>query len=632
MASSLFGIGISGLNAAQASLLTTSHNISNVNTPGYSRQVVVQGTNMPHFTGAGFFGQGTHIETVKRQYSNFLEVQLRDTQAATSELQRYHSQISRIDSILADTDAGLSSAIDNFFAGVQEVASDPGGAAARQSMLSSGNALVSRFQILNKQLNDARTDVNSQINANVDGINSIAARIADLNDKIIVVAAQGGGNQPPNDLLDQRDTLVRELNTLVRANVVQQSDGSYNVFIGNGQALVVRSDAYRLSAIQDPASPSDRQIALDTGTAIVRLRAEDIVGGELGGLFAYRDQTLNEAQNSLGRIAMVLAQNFNEQHTLGQDLNGAMGQNYFAVGTPTVIANANNSVGSSATATVADYSLLTTSDYRLRYDGANYHITRLPQNTTQTFAALPQTIDGVTFGAAGVSAGDSFLIQPTRAGATAFDTLISDAANIAAAAPVRTSATLANAGTGTIDAGEVNGLPLTGDNYVVEFSAGAPMTYTVTNTTTAAVVVAATNYAPGADITFDNITVAVSGNPADGDTFTVGPNTNGTGDNRNAKLLAALQTENVLGGMTIQGAYAQLVSDIGNKTREVEINAEAQASLLSETEAARESVSGVNLDEEAANLLKYQQAYQASSKVIAIAGSLFDSILALMND
>lgn len=630
MASSLFGIGISGLNNAQSGLLTTSHNISNVNTPGYSRQVVVQATNLPQYTGAGFFGSGAHIETVKRQYNNYLEVQLRETQSAASEMQRYNSQVSRIDELLADTTSGLSSAIDDFFKGVQEVASQPGGAASRQSMLSAANALVARFQLLNKQLNDSRTDVNSQISANVETINSIASRIAQLNDKIITVGSQGGGTQPPNDLLDQRDALVRDLNKLVSANVVEQSDGSYNVFIGNGQALVVRNDAYRLAVAQDPASPADKQLALDTGTAIVRLRSQDIVGGELGGLFAYRDETLNTAQNALGRIAMVMAENFNAQHNLGQDLDGAMGGDFFNLGTPQVIPNANNSVGSSATATIADYSALTVNDYRLRYDGTNYQITRLPENTSQTFATLPQTVDGVTFTAASMVAGDSFLIQPTRNGANALSVLITDTRDIAAAAPIRTSAALANAGTGTINAGQVNGSPLTGDNYAITFTAGAPMTYTVTNTTTATVVVAATTYTPGADITFDNITVAVSGNPAGSDTFTIGPNTNGSGDNRNALLLAGVQTEDVLGGMTLQGAYAQLVSTIGNKTREVQINGEAQASLLKETEAARESVSGVNLDEEAANLIRYQQAYQASSQVISIAGSMFDSILEIM--
>ncbi|HKO88547.1 MAG TPA: flagellar hook-associated protein FlgK [Burkholderiales bacterium] len=630
MASSLFGIGISGLNNAQASLLTTSHNISNVNTPGYSRQVVVQATNTPQYTGAGFFGSGAHIETVQRQYNNFLEVQARETQSATSELQRYGRQISRIDELFADTTSGLSSAIDDFFKGVQEVAAQPAGAASRQSMLSAANALVARFQLLNKQLNDSRTDVNSQITANVDTINSIASRIAELNDKIIVVSAQGGGSQPPNDLLDQRDVLVRDLNKLVKANVVQQSDGSYNVFIGNGQGLVVRNDAYRLAVVEDPASPADKQLALNTGTALVRLRSQDIVGGELGGLFSYRDETLNTTQNALGRIAMVMAENFNAQHNLGQTLTGAMGGDFFGLATPQVIPNANNAVGGTATATITDYSALTSSDYRLRYDGSNYQITRLPENTTQSFATMPQTVDGVTFTAAGLTAGDSFLIQPTRDGANALNVLVTDTSDIAAASPIRSNASLSNAGTGTISAGQVNGLPLTGNNYSISFAAGAPMTYTVTNTTTAAVVVAATAYTPGADITFDNITVAVSGNPAAGDSFTIGPNTNGSGDNRNALALAGLQTEDVLGGMTLQGAYAQLISTIGNKTREVQINGEAQGSLLKETEAARESVSGVNLDEEAANLIRYQQAYQAASQVISIAGSMFDSILEIM--
>ncbi|HEY9397688.1 MAG TPA: flagellar hook-associated protein FlgK [Burkholderiales bacterium] len=627
MASSLFGVGITGLNSAQAGLLTTSHNISNVNTPGFSRQTVVQGTNNPQYTGVGFFGAGSNIQTIQRQYDQFLEVQARETQASASHLQRYATQIGRIDQLLGDVDAGLSSAIDSFFEGVHAVASHPADPAARQSMLSASGALVARFKSLDTQLTAARQDVNSQLQANVSAINSIAARIGELNERIATYSAQGNGVQQPNDLLDQRDTLVRDLNKLVRANVVEQDDGSYNVFIGSGQALVVRERANSLSVVDDLESLRDKQIALNIGNTQMRLRAGDLEGGELGGLLAYRDQTLNEAHNALGRMAMVLASEFNAQHNLGQDLNGAMGADYYAVGQPTWYGNSNNSATASINVTVADHGDLTTSDYRLRYDGSNYTLTRLPQNTSQTFApaAMPVTVDGIQITVNAMNAGDSFLIQPTRNGANALAVLIHDTNAIAAASPIRTAASLNNAGNATISAGSV-AAGFTAGTYNITFGGGGT-TYTIDTAppTTGA-------YTSGQAITFNGIEIAITGTPVDGDTFTVGPNTNGDSDNRNALALAGIQTRNVLAGdtATLQGGYAQLVASIGNKTREVQVTADAQAGMLRETLAARESISGVNLDEEAANLLRYQQAYQASGKVIAIAGTLFDSILEIM--
>ncbi len=642
MASSLFGIGISGLNSAQAGLLTTSHNISNVNTAGYSRQTVVQGTNPAQYTGVGFFGTGSNVQTIQRQYNAFLEVQARETQASASHLQRYATQISRIDQLLGDVDAGLSSSIDEFFKGVHEVAAYPADPAARQSMLSGSGALVARFQALDKQLVDARRDVNSQLESNVAAINSIATRIAQLNERIAITSSQGNGVQQPNDLLDQRDTMVRELNTLIRANVVEQDDGSYNVFIGSGQALVVREQANSLSLVDGLEYATDKQIVLNAGGSQVRLRSSDLPGGELGGLLEYRDRTLNEAHNALGRIAMTLAAEFNAQHTLGQDLNGAMGKAYFGQGAPVVYPSVNNAAGSAIAVSVADYGQLTTSDYRLTYDGTNYTLTRLPQNTSQTLAVgapLPSTVtgvDGLNITVNAMSAGDSFLIQPTRDGATALSLLITDTNAIAAAAPIRTAASLNNIGNATIGAGAVSaGFSAPVANYEIRFTVAAGVTtYEVFNTTTSTSVSTGNAYTSGAQISLAGlgIDVSVSGVPADGDTFTIGPNTNGAGDNRNALALAAIQTTNVMAGdtATLQGGYAQLVAGIGNKARELQITAEAQTSLLKETLTARESISGVNLDEEAANLLRYQQAYQASGKVIAIAGSLFDSILEIM--
>lgn len=630
MASSLFGIGISGLNTAQAGLLTTSHNISNVHTPGFSRQAIVQGSNNPQYTGVGFFGNGAHVQTVKREYNAFLEVQARETQASASHLQRYASQIGRIDQLLGDVESGLSAAFDNFFEGVNAVASYPRDPAARQSMLSGGNALVSRFKVLETQLSDARKDVNSQLQAGVTEINSIASRIAELNDRIAVYSAQGTGSQLPNDLLDQRDTLVRDLNKLIGANVVEQSDGSYNVFIGNGQALVVRNRANSLSVVDDPQVLGDKQIMLNSGGVQMRLSAAQLTGGELGGLLEFRDQTLNTAHNALGRIALNLAEAFNQQHRLGQDLNGLPGGDYFTVGAPRI--HPDDGAVSVALSNVAD---LTTSDYRLSYDGTDYTLTRLPENVSMTITA--EVTSGTEVAGHGITiiidplnpmaAGDSYIIQPTRGGAAGLAMAIHDPQAIAAASPIRTAAALDNAGSATISTGNVlPGYTPSGATHTITFGeVGGVMHYSIDGDTPV-------QYVSGQAIEFNNIEFTLSGVPAEGDVFTIEPNTGGQTDNRNAILLAALQTRDLMAGgtATLQGGYAQLVADIGNKTRELQVTGDAQAAMLKETMAARESVSGVNLDEEAANLMRYQQAYQASGKVIAIAGSLFDSILDIM--
>ncbi|MFO7189957.1 MAG: flagellar hook-associated protein FlgK [Pseudomonadota bacterium] len=637
MASSLFGIGISGLNSAQAGLITTGHNIANVNTPGYSRQVVVQGTNAPFYTGAGYFGTGVHVQTVKREYDAFLEIQARQTQAAASHLERYATQIGRLDQLLADLDGGLSKAFDEFFESINEVAAYPRDAAARQSMLSASNALVARFQALEAELVAARRDVNSQLEINVANINSIANRIAELNARIALHRAHGNGLQEPNDLLDQRDTLVRELNKLIGAKVVEQDDGSYNVFIGNGQALVVRDRANRLVLQDDPAVPGDKQIALDANGLRVPLTAAQLTGGEVGGLLEFRDQTLNVAHNALGRIAMTLAAEFNAQHALGLDLNGQPGGQFFALAQPLVHASILNGGNAQLQVTVSDYGALTASDYRLTYDGTQYHLTRLPENTTQSFAALPVDVDGLRIEVAGgtMAPGDSFVIQPTRAGAAQLAALVHDTQAIAAAAPIKTAAALDNTGNATISAGRVDaGYTHSNTTYVITFAvSGGTTTYTVDTVPTSGGLGTGT-YTSGATIDFLDdlgIHVEITGVPADGDSFTVSPN-DGTADNRNALALAALQTKNVMAGgtATLQGGYAQLVSAVGNKTREVQVTSEAQNLLLKDTLAARESVAGVNLDEEAANLIRYQQAYQAAGKVIAVAGTLFDSILEIL--
>jgi flagellar hook-associated protein 1 FlgK len=629
---STLAIGISGLTAANIGLATTSHNIANASTAGYNRQVLVQGTNLPVLTGAGFIGQGTHVETVRRVYDQFLSRQVLSAQAGASEMDRYLSQIRQIDNLLADASSGVSPALSAFFAGVQDVAAYPTSIPARQTMLSASESLVARFQALDQRLSEIRDGVNSQVMSEVTLINSYSGQIAELNQAILVSRA-GGLGQEPNDLLDQRDQLIAELNKSVRVSTVEQSDGSINVFIGNGQPLVVGNQRYTLKAVAAAEDPQRIVVGMDTGGGNVNeLPESQIVGGTLGGLVAFRRDSLDNAQNALGRVAIALAQNVNEQHRLGMDLTGALGGDYFSVAAPVPVPNDDNAgnavIDASFSATAA--SDLTTSDYRLSYSAGVYTLTRLSDNTSWTggTAAAVATIAAqgfdLTLNAGAPVDGDSFLIQPTRTGAQSIAVAISDPRAIAAAAPIRTSAALANTGTGSISAGVVMDAtdPALLTSTTINFVAGG---YQING---AGPVLP---YTSGSNIDLNGWRVVVSGSPAAGDAFTIQQNSAGVADNRNAMLLAALQTASTMAGGTAgyQSAYSQIVSEVGNKTRQVETIGQAETNLVTQATAEREQLSGVNLDEEAANLLRYQQAYQASAKVIQIAGKVFDELLSM---
>lgn len=633
---STLSIGVTGLTAASIGLTTASHNIANASTPGYNRQTIVQGTNFSVLTGAGFIGQGTHVETVKRVYSQFLSDQVLSAQTSAAEMSTYEQHISQIDNMLGDSSSGLSSALSSFFTGAQQVASNPASIPSRQSMLSAAQSLVARFGSLDQRLSELRNGVNDEIAAEVSNVSSYASQIADLNQRILY-AESSSQDQQPNDLLDQRDQLISQLNQSVRVSTVKQSDGTVNVFFGNGQPLVVGTDAYSLSAVASTDDPTRIVVAIRTpGGTSIQVPESQVAGGTLGGLIGFRTGTLDEAQNALGRIAVALTQTFNDQHRLGQDLAGTLGGDFFSVAGPNVIANTANTGTGLPTATVTDVNQLTTSDYRLLYDGTNYVVTRLADNTVvSSTATLPITVDGVTIGVGtwAPNANDSIQIQPTRAGAGSIAVVLADARNIAAAAPIRTAAALTNTGTGAITAGSVDTTtqpPLNANlqqPITITFS-NPPTTYTVTGTGAPA---GAQPYSAGSNISINGWTMQISGAPAAGDIFTVSSNVGGTADNRNAVLLAGLQTANTMVGSTTSylGAYTQIVSDIGTTTRQVKTIGQAQQTLADQATAQMQSMSGVNLDEEAANLIRYQQAYQASAKVIEISSKVFDSILAL---
>ncbi len=653
MAASILNIGVTGLNAAQTAIVTSGHNISNASTPGYTRQQIVQQANQPMYTGGGFLGQGTNVETVKRVYAQYLNDQVLTAQANASQMDSYQAEINQVSNLLGDATVGLTPALSTFFSTVQGVAADPTSIPARQSMLSGAQTLVTQLQSLDQRLSEIRTGNNKQIANEVSLINLYAKQIASLNQSITVAQASGT-NQPANDLLDQRDQLLANLNKEVRISTVVQSDGTYNVFIGTGLQLVVGSQVQQLQAVADSSDPQKTVIGLNlpNGTTTA-LPDSQFAGGTLGGLLAFRNESLNPAQNSLGRVAIALGQAFNDQQQLGQDLNGALGGKFFNVPAPQVYADSNNPMPPvTVSASISKVSELTTSDYRLTSNGGGFYtLVRLSDNqVVVNNSALPASIDGLSINLSAIPPnGASYLIQPTRAGARDISMAIIDPNGIAAAAPIRTSASLSNIGTATIDAGVVSSTgslpaaPITltyskATNSFSGFPAGA--TVTIPGDPASPYAIATTldpvTYTDGATISFNGMSFTISGTPANNDTFSIGPNSSGVGDNRNALLLGQLQTTKILDGSatiaptsTLNAAYAAMVSQVGATAQQVQINGKAQQSILDQATTAQQSVSGVNLDEEAANLMRFQQAYQASAKLITVAGKLFDALLAI---
>lgn len=553
-------------------------------------------------------------------------------QTQSSQLESYYAQIKQLDNMLADPNAGVSPALQEFFNGVHDVAASPASIPSRQAMLSGAQTMVARFQAINQRFTEIRDGVNSEVRSSVGVVNSYAQQIANLNQQIGVAHGAAGNQQPANDLLDQRDQLIADLNKIIKVSTVKQDDGSLNVFIGNGQTLVLGAQAFTIGAAPSLEDPERLDVGVSYGGSTILLPKGSLTGGTLGGLLAFRDETLDSAQNALGRTAIGLAQTFNDQHRLGMDLNGNLGGDFFTVASPKVIQNTKNTGTATLTPlpSFSNISLLRTSDYKLVATDAlgGFTITRLSDGATVTPASEGLAITMT----AGAVVGDSFLIKPTINGARDISVKLTDTSTIAAAAPIKTNETLSNTGSGTISAGSVNTPPPPNANLL------QPVTITFNNPPTTFAVngvgtgnPAAVAYTSGANITYNGWTVQISGTPTANDSFTVGTNIGGVADNRNVLLLAGLQTQNTLAGgtTTYQGAYSQLVSSVGNKTREVEVTGKAQANLVLHTQQAQQALSGVNLDEEAANLMRYQQAYQAAGKMMQISTSLFDVLLGL---
>jgi flagellar hook-associated protein 1 FlgK len=622
----LFNTSISGLLAFQRALDVTSHNITNANTPGYSRQLPDFQTRTPQFLGGNWVGSGADVAAVNRAYDNFLSTQARSASSAYNQSNTYATQAARISNLFGDTTTGLSASMQKFVNALQAVADAPNSTAARQTMLSQAQTLVDRLKGYDSSLKSLDTQVNASIGSEADTITSLARGIADLNKQIATGYAQSG--QAPNDLLDQRDRLIDELSTHVNVSVVKTDDNQLNVFIGNGQPLVVGADPAKVVATSDPYDPTRKRLAVQSSVGTIDITGS-IAGGSLGGLLSFRTEMLDPARNTIGKLSVALSDVMNEQHNAGMDLNGDMGEDFFSVGGVVVRSHTNNTGTAGATVTRTDAGALTNSDYILTNTAGGWSLRRadtgavVPMTGTGT-AGDPFVADGLSIvvsGTAGV--GDSLKIMPTAGAVSGMQVLITDPNEIAAAAPIVAQATPGNQGNATISAGEV--LNPTNPNLrtATTITFISATTYQISGDPTVY------TYTPGADIDANGWRVEINGTPVAGDSFTVRDNSNGTGDNRNMLLLAGLMNEPVMnnGQTSLSQGIGEFVGDIGVKTNQAQVTAAAQKVVSEEAQDAMQSVSGVNLDEEAANLLRYQQAYMAISQMIRVADSCFQSVL-----
>ncbi|HEY6927205.1 MAG TPA: flagellar hook-associated protein FlgK [Steroidobacteraceae bacterium] len=631
----ILSTSISGLLAFQQALSVTSNNVSNAATPGYSLQNVNLKEALGQGTASGYIGAGVDVKSITRSYDETLAQQVRSSNSSYQSFNTVATRAAQIDNMLSDTGTGLTATLQSFVNALQSVSTAPSSTAQRQVLLSKAQAVTQVLKNYQTQISQADRNLEQQVSTSVSQINSISRSIAALNTQI--VAAQGGTGQTPNGLMDQRDQLIDQLSQYVSVNAVTGSDGQMNIYMGTGQALVTSGSAQTLVATPDANDPSKLNINISNGGAGPIDITSEITGGSLGGLLVTRDQVLDPTQNALGRIAIGLATVMNQQQAGGMDLTGAQGQPMFAVGGVQTLASLNNTGNSTVDVTRTNLGQLTSDDYKLTYSGSAWQLQDLSTGQAVTMTGSGTNAD--PFVAAGISIvvngspdpADNFEIRPTAGAVSGLSVLLNSPAQIAAASLGTSSAAATNTGAGAISAPTVTD-PASWTNGTFTVSFTDPTDYQVTDGT--GNVVASGAYTSGSPINFNGEQVSISGVPATGDSFTVGPaSATNVGDNTNALAMIAAMASKVLDGNTssLNDTANNLVSATGVLTQQAQANAAAQQAVNQAATDTRNNLSGVNLDEEAAKMLQFQQAYQACAQMIQTSNTLFQSLISAIH-
>ena len=699
--SDILSIGLSGANTAKRALATSSHNIANAQTEGFSRQRVQVDTRPPQLTGVGALGTGVKINNVERVHDEFVSAELRSNASIASGLQMNYDFTSQVDNMLADPQAGLSPTLHSFFNSINSVSNDPSSQSSRQVLIGEAKALSQRFEYLDSRFESLRKGTNETLKSEVNDVNKLAKAIADVNWKVVLAKEVTQGE--PSDLLDQRERLLHQLSEKVITRTNEQEDGALNVFIGNGQTLVLGKLNAELDLQANEHDPSVLEVIYKnqgTDSTITQF----MKGGSIGGLLDFRETMLDGAQNELGRIAIGVSKTFNDQHRKGMTLENELGGNFFKAidkSTPLSLASYNNNGDYELKTTITNVDNLTVSDYTLNYNAGIYSLIKnSDEKVVARFDSFPQEVssEGFTINlerGTKIENGDSFLIRPTHSAARNFAVEIERTNDIAAASPVRVRTSVHNLGDARPLVSNVSNIDspsftttkgLLSPTITVRFidethieliddngkiiqaqqlhaqNKAIPATKGIPGEpgTPATPAIAATPASPhnGIDIPEPDIietgikydpevginlfptpggfdsgyAVQFSGRAKAGDSFVLEFNTDAAGNNVNALELGELQRKATLANGTSNygEVYGQLVSRVGSKTHELDVNREAQNILYGQAKAQREAVSGVNLDEEAANLVKYQQAYEANAQVIGAASEMFDTLIGVL--
>lgn len=655
-ASALMSLGMRAMSANYAALQATGHNISNVNTEGYSRQSVVLGTNGGQFTGAGFFGKGVNVDAVKREHSEFLTREASTTKAIAAADEARSTQLQQLEKVFPLGEDGVGYAATQMFNAFVDVANKPADTSARQVVLARAGEFATRLKSAGEQLDTLQQGVTEELRASISQVNMLAGRVAELNQKI---AAVKGSGQSPNDLLDQRDQTISELSRHLQVTTIDAGDGSTSVFIGGGQKLVLGNQTTTLVAVSDVFDPSRLQLGVNDAGTLREMPQELVTGGAIAGLLRFQNQDLVAARNQLGQIAASVAGNVNRQQALGLDGSQppTTGAPLLSVGAPQVLPANTNTGSSSVSLSVVEPMELQASDYELLRDPAlpagSYTLTRLSDGMSQTVTS-GMVVDGmrITVGAPAPAANDRFLLQPVAAAARNAALALENTRGIAAASPVAATFDVDNIGTASVAS-----LSATAVN-----AAAAPLTATLTFTNDSgaynwelrdasnALVRSGTGtWSAGTPIRSDAWTPAtpaqrfdwaldLSGVPRSGDVLTVGNTPFPASDNGNARAMMALRDAGLVGqrtlasgtvvpGASITDAYANVLAEVGVRVQSAQLSAKQSASIADQAESNLQAKVGVNLDEEAARLIQFQQSYQAAAKMLQVAQSLFDTLL-----
>lgn len=662
--SALMSIGMRAMFANYSSMQTTGHNIANAQTPGYSRQTVQLQTSGGQSTGAGFFGKGVDVVTVQRASDAFLETQSQTAASMAAMDTARSDNLQQLETVFPPGDNGMGAAVGQFMNSFVDLANSPSDSSARQVILSDAAEVADRFATAGAQLDRLQSGVNSDLRNSVAQVNQMAAQVAKLNGDI---AALRGTSSAPNDLLDQRDQLIKQIGNLVKVSTVAANDGSMGVFIAGGQRLVLGAEAQSLAVTPDPANTARSVISISDSGILHELSTDLLVGGSISGLLKYQNEDLVAARNQLGQMAASVSARVNQIQGFGIDMGSppGAGDPIFAVGSPTAIPNTHNArnasggFASTVSLKVVDGTQLKASDYELEADPAtagNYIVTRgsdgvkfsmAPNGSDWSYtrlsdgAAMGDSMDGFQISFNGAPGGtDRFELQPVGRAATGMTRVLDNPAGIAAASPMTAVMGVANKGTATV-AGlsvvDTSNVPST--TAAINFTdANGGYSYTLTDASGNVTSSGTGTWTAGQPIAMNGFELNLDGVPASGDTLTVSKTAHPESNNGNALAIVGLRDESFVGrdkqidgsladGETATDAYASTLANVGVRVQSAKTASTISTATSQQADAAVADKSGVNLDEEAGRLIQFQQGYQAAAKVLQVAQAIFDTLL-----